>query len=74
MNVQNKIDKLLLALKMKGYEFFIDQSQFYSENLNKRCTKYIVHDGNPREGEVFFSKLKLLLYLADLYKSVSDSS
>lgn len=68
MNVQNKIDKLLLALKMKGYEFFVDQSRFYSEKLNKRCTKCIVHDGNPREGVTFFSQLKLLNYLADFYK------
>ena len=74
MNIQNRINKLILALKMKGFVLFIDKKQFYSEDLDKLCTKYIVHEGNPREGETFYSQLKLLNYLANYYKKVSDSS
>ena len=73
MIIQKNIDKLLLALRMRGYEYYIDKKLFYSEKLERMTTKYVLHEGNPREGTVFFSKVKLLTHLVFLYKS-GDSS
>lgn len=74
MNIQRNIDKIMLALRMKGYDYCIDTKQFYSDKLEKYCTKYILHDGNPKDGEVFFSKVKLLKHLVFLYKGIGDPS
>lgn len=75
MNIQKNIDKLLLALRIRGYEYYIDTSQFYSEKIERMTTKYVLHEGNPREGAVFFSKVKLLKHLVFIYKGiVGDSS
>lgn len=38
MNIQSKINKLCIALKLKGYTFLINKEQFYSKKLNKVCT------------------------------------
>lgn len=36
--IQSKINKLCMALKMKGYIYLINREQFYSEKLKKVCT------------------------------------
>lgn len=68
MNIQNSINKLLYALKTKGLDYKINTEQHYIED--KLVTKYIVYEIHPRDGEVFWSKVKLLKYLADTYKEV----
>lgn len=42
MNINQKINKLLYALKEKGQFYKINSFQFYSEKNNKYCTKYQV--------------------------------
>ena len=69
MIVQTHINKLIIALKIKyGQQYFINQSQFYSEKLDKTCTKYTLHTGKPKEGEDFYSKMQLLEHLIFIYK------
>lgn len=70
MNVQKNIDKVLLALKMNGQEYFINTHQFKSQKTDKIVTKYIIHDGNPRDGIECFSKVKVLENLVFLYKDL----
>lgn len=42
MNVSQKINKLLYALKQKGQIYKINSFQFYNETLEKYSTKYQV--------------------------------
>lgn len=70
MDIQKKISKLLLSLRMKGYIYKINVSQYYSEEKQKIINKYILWDTHQKEGEVFYSKIKLLEYLIELYKKV----
>lgn len=70
MNIQRNIDKLLLALKMQGYEYFVNTSQFTSSKTGRTATKYTIHDGNPREGIDCYSKVKVVENLAFIYKDI----
>lgn len=70
MNVQKNINKVLLALKMNGHEYFINQQQFKSKKTDKVVTKYIIYDDNPRDGIECFSKVKVLENLVFLYKDL----
>ena len=72
MNVQGKINNLLKALRQQGIVYKINTQQFYSENQERLCTKLILWEDHPnRDGEVFFSKVKLLKYLAEKWKEVN---
>lgn len=73
MNIQNKINKLLQAFRMKGYILKINTEQFLSEDESRIMTKYILYESHPKKGQVFYSKVKLLIYLADLYKKVGGA-
>lgn len=70
MNVQKNINKVLMALKMNGHEYFINQQQFKSKKTDKVVTKYIIYDDNPRDGIECFSKVKVLENLVFLYKDL----
>lgn len=70
MNIQGKINKLLQAFRNKGYMLKINTEQFLSEDESRMMTKYILYESHPKNGEVFYSKVKMLIYLADLYKKV----
>ena len=70
MNIQSKINKLLTALKHKGYILKINTEQFYSEDQDRVCTKYILYETHPKKGEVFYSKVNMLKYLVKIYKKV----
>lgn len=115
MNVQSKIDKLILALKTKGRIVGINTKQFYAEDSKKMITKYIIGEISEEaeidlrtintlykklkkksltEGEresiekeleilneeyndnyitgVFYSKIKMLLFLVEWYKKVGE--
>lgn len=73
MNMQSKINKLLIALKHKGYILKVNAEQFLSEDESRIITKYILYESHPKKREVFYSKVKLLIYLADLYKKVGGA-
>lgn len=70
MNVQKNINKLLIALKMRGHEYFINTQQFKSNKTGETVTKYIIYDDNPREGIECYSKVKVLENLVFLYKDL----
>lgn len=70
MNIQKNIDKVLLALKMSGYEYFINTQQFKSQKTGRKVTKYIIYDDNPRDGIECYSKVKVLENLVFLYKDL----
>lgn len=71
-NIQSNINKLLYALKLKGEIYKINTEQFYIED--NLVTKYTVYQHHPKkDGEVFYSKVKLLKYLADKYKEGGNS-
>lgn len=70
MNIQGKINKLLQAFRNKGYMLKINTEQFLSEDESRMMTKYILYESHPKNGEVFYSKVKMLIYLAELYKKV----
>ena len=73
MNIQRKINKLLMALRTKGIYLRINTEQFPSDDMERMITKYIVYESHPKNGEVFYSKLKILEYLVDLYKKVGGA-
>lgn len=70
MNIQKNINKVLLALKMAGHEYFINTQQFKSFKTGKTVTKYIIYDHNPRAGIECYSKVKVLQNLVFLYKEL----
>lgn len=84
MNVQGNINKILIAIRIKGVDIKIDRIEFYSEKTKTYCTKYSVYVkedtedryGNPvRKYELkneFFNKVPLLLYLVDYYKNIVE--
>ena len=72
MNINNKINTLLYALSLKGIYYKLDTKQYYSDNLNKYIKKYVLYTIRPNvDGEEFYSKIKLLKYLAECYKEVA---
>ena len=42
MNVQTQIDKLLLALSIRGKKYKVNSYMFYSDRIEKYCNKYIL--------------------------------
>ncbi|MFT8350047.1 hypothetical protein [Clostridium saccharoperbutylacetonicum] len=73
-NIQSKINKIVMALKVKGRIIKINTSQFYLEDKDKVITKYIVYETHPKEGEEIYGKVNVLKYLVDLYKEIGESS
>lgn len=86
MNVQKSINKLLKAIRLKGIDIKIDRIEFYSDKLEKYCSKHVVYIKEVVEnkfGELvgkyikhdeFFSKVKLLKYLVDKYKEIGSEA
>lgn len=73
LNIQTKINKLLLALRGKGIVYKINTQQYYSEKRERLCTKMILWEEHPkRDGETFYSKVELLKYLVDRWKEVNE--
>lgn len=74
MNINNSINKLLYALSLKGIYYKLDSKKFYSDNLGKYITKYTLYIISPKkDGEDFYSKIKLLKHLATVYKEVGGN-
>ena len=115
-NIQSKINKLILALKIKGRIVGINTKQFYAEDSKQMITKYEIGEVSEQaeadkrvmqeltkklnskkttEGEkkeieeelillqeefaekyisgIFYSKIKILLFLVEWYKKVGGS-
>lgn len=65
--------KLQKALTLKGRYITINQTQFYSEQLDKMCTKYILKEKQDIEGETknitlleTFRMIDIINFLADM--------
>lgn len=72
-NLQIKINKLMMALRQRGIVYKINTQQYYSEKQERLCTKMILWEDHPsRDGEVFYSKIEMLKYLADRWKEVNE--
>lgn len=71
-NVQQTINKLMLAFRKIGRVYKINTQQWYSENQQRIITKMILWEDSPKEGEEFYSKVDLLKYLVDEWKKVND--
>ena len=72
-NIQTKINKLLMALRLKGIVYKVNTSQYYSEKRDRICTKMILWEEHPnRDGEVFYSRVELLKHLVERWKEVND--
>ena len=60
MNINQNINKLLYALKLKGQLYKINTYQFYSEKNDKYCTKYqilkkeLVEEFDIEENEIIY--------------------
>lgn len=117
MNIQSKINKLILALKVKGRIVGINTRQFYAEDSKKMITKYEMGEISEaaeadkrvmqvlyrkmnskrtteeekeeisRELEylqeefeekyisgIFYSKIKILMFLAEWHKKVGEET
>lgn len=71
-NIQKNINKVLLALRTKGIVYKINSKQFYSSEQKRIRTKYILFEFSEWEdGELFYSKKELLLYLVEKWKEVN---
>ncbi|GAA0684763.1 hypothetical protein [Clostridium cadaveris] len=73
MNIQSKINKLLVALRQKGYVIKLNTTQYYSEEKEKIITKYILWESHPKEGETYYSKIDILKRLIEIYKEVGGA-
>ena len=69
-SIANKLQK---ALAMNGRYITINQNQFYSEKLEKMCTKYVLKekaeiDGKPKNVTLLetFRMVDVVNFLADL--------
>ena len=69
-SIANKLQK---ALTMSGRYITINQNQFYSEKLEKMCTKYVLKEKTEIEGEAknvtlleTFRMVDVVNFLADL--------
>ena len=69
-SIANKLQK---ALTMNGRYITINQNQFYSEKLEKMCTKYVLKEKTEIEGETknvtlleTFRMVDVVNFLADL--------
>lgn len=84
MKLQSKINKLLIAIRMKGIDIKVDTIQFYSEKKEKYCSIYKVYIKEwveNRKGEEIqkyilqidcTSKIELLKYLINKYKELQE--
>ena len=66
-------NKLQMALTMNGRYITINQNQFYSEKLEKMCTKYVLKEKTEIDGETknvtlleTFRMVDVVNFLADL--------
>jgi len=70
-DIQKTINKVLLALRMKGIVYKVNTKQFFSKKDQRFVTMYIVWETNEyQDGEKFYSKVKMLLWLVERYKEV----
>ena len=68
-SIANKLQK---ALTMNGRYITINQNQFYSEKLEKMCTKYVLKEKTEIDGETKNVTLLETLRMVDVVNFLSD--
>lgn len=68
-SIANKIQK---ALTMNGRYITINQNQFYSEKLEKMCTKYVLKEKVEIDGETKNVTLLETFRMVDVVNFLSD--
>lgn len=64
--------KLQKALTLKGRYITINQTQFYSEQLDKMCTKYFLREKQEVDGEEKNVTLLETFRMIDIIKFLAD--
>ena len=64
--------KLQKALILKGRYITINQTQFYSEQLDKMCTKYILREKQEIDGEIKNITLLETFKMVDIINCLAD--
>ena len=65
-------NKLLKALTMNGRYITINQNQFYSEKLEKMCTKYVLKEKVEIDGKMKDMTLLETFRLVDVVNFLAD--
>lgn len=68
-SIANKLQK---ALTMNGRYITINQNQFYSEKLEKMCTKYVLKEKMEIDGETKNVTLLETLRMVDVANFLAD--
>ena len=68
-SIANKLQK---ALTMNGRYITINQNQFYSEKLEKMCTKYVLKEKTEIDGETKNVTLLETLRMVDVVNFLAD--
>lgn len=68
-SIANKLQK---ALTMNGRYITINQNQFYSEKLEKMCTKYVLKEKTEIDGETKNVTLLETFRMVDVVNFLSD--
>lgn len=73
VKLKSIVYKLQKALTLKGRYITINQTQFYSEQLDKMCTKYLLREKQEVDGEEknvtlleTFRMIDIINFLADM--------
>ena len=68
-SIANKLQK---ALTMNGRYITINQNQFYSEKLEKMCTKYVLKEKMEIDGKMKDMTLLETLRMVDVVNFLAD--
>ena len=68
-SIANKLQK---ALTMNGQYITINQNQFYSEKLEKMCTKYVLKERMEIDGKMQNVTLLETFRMADVVNFLAD--
>ena len=68
-SIANKLQK---ALAMNGRYITINQNQFYSEKLEKMCTKYVLKEKSEIDGETKNATLLETFRMVDVVNFLAD--
>lgn len=87
MNIQESINKLIKAIKIKGKDIKLETKTFYSDKSDKMLTLYILYDKRETMArskkakiqkwfELYsgYSKVKLLQTLVDYYYKIGSEA
>ncbi|MEG1106614.1 MAG: hypothetical protein RSD63_10720 [Eubacterium sp.] len=73
MGMNQKVNKLLLALNMIGIPVKLQRMMRFNQEKKRLMTSYVLYREHPRKDGIFFgSSIALVKHLADLYKQETE--